>query len=226
MGMKFYKIALFGIIIGICILAFFYLNWGNSLPLSKKSTVPSDSVSISTNKSIIFSSAIQRPVNASLSRAIDVVSTFSKNPNLIITNFQTIVERDGCNSTLDVYHITTSEGIYRVNSKNDQLISVIYNTSLAKPLAKPLTQHQAIKISQTFLQEKFSNYSSNLSIPDSDARELVDHYQLVFPETCPLVNLMIDKKTGQVTEYSNWVAPPRGCMCWGDGSCSTIQNTC
>jgi hypothetical protein len=212
-----------GIIMGIWFLAFLYSNWGSALPLIKNDTIPSGSVLFSDNQSTIFSSDFQRDLNVSETRAINVVTTFSKNRGLVVSDFQTIIERDGCNSTMMVYNITTSKGIYRINSKNNQLISVAYNTSSVKHLTNPLERHQVIEISQAFLNEKFGNDST---IPDSDIRELVDHYQLIFPKTCPWIRLIIDKNTGQVTEYSNWVAQPRGCMCWGDGSCSTIQNSC
>jgi hypothetical protein len=215
-----------GIIMGIWFLAFLYSNWGTALPLIKNDTISSSPVEFSNNQSTIFSTDFKRMLNVNETRAMNVVTTFSKKRDLVVSDFQTMIERDGCNSTMMVYHITTSDGIYRINSENNQIISVEYNPTLGKPLKNPLSQHQAIEISQAFLQEKFGNDSRNLTIPDSDARELADEYQLVFPATCPWVSLMIDKKTGQVTEYSNWVAQPRGCMCWGDGSCSTMQNSC
>lgn len=212
-----------GIIIGIWFLAFLYLNLGSALPLIKNDTNPSSPVIFSDNQSTFFSTDFQRTLNVNETRAMNVVTTFSKNPDLVVSDFQTLVERDGCNSTMEVYHITTSEGIYRINSKNSQLISMVYNTSSVKPLTNPLERHQVIEISQAFLQEKFGD---NSTIPDSDARELVDHYQVVFPDTCPWISLIIDKNTGQVTEYSNWVAEPSGCMCWGDGLCYTTQGYC
>lgn len=212
-----------GIIIGIWFLAFLYSNLGSALPLIKNETIPSSPVVFSDNQSIIFSTDFQRTFNVNETRAMNVVTAFSKNPDLVVSDFQTMIERDGCNSTMVVYNITTSDGIYRINSKNDQLISVAYNTSSVKHPTDPPDRHQVIEISQAFLQEKFGNYST---IPDSDARELVDHYQVLFPATCARVSLIVDKKTGQVTEYSNWVARPRICLCWEDGACSTIQNSC
>jgi hypothetical protein len=186
----------------------------NSSALHEDSAVMTQSINSPT--------ATQKTFNVSFSKAISVVTIFSGNPDLVVSDVQVVIERDGCNATMELYKITTNEGIYRVNAKNYQLIGVNYNSSSAKPLAKPLEQHQIIEISQAFLQQKFGNNASNLSIPDSDARELVDHYQLVFPATCPWVSLIIDKNTGQVTEYSNWPARPRVCLCWSDGFCSTL----
>jgi hypothetical protein len=228
MDLKINQKILFGISIGICILIFFCLNWGNSVPLIKNNTDSRNPALVSFNRTITLSTEIQKINNVSISRAIGVVANFSSYPNLIVSDIQMVNESDGCNGIMRVYNITTNEGIYQINSNNYQLISVAYNTSLAKPLTKSLELHQIVEISQSFLQEKFGNYSSNLSIPDSDAHELFDqyHYQIIFPDPCPWISLTVDKNTGQVTEYINWVAGPAGCVCWREGDCETVSNSC
>jgi hypothetical protein len=232
MDLKFNLKTLSIIIIGICILIFFCLNLGNSVPLIKNITAPQNTIPVSMNstahqnaapgsmnRSITFSTAVQKIVNVNVSRAIDVVTNFSRSPDLVVSDFQMIDEKTGCKDTMRVYHITTNEGVYRINSKNDQLITVNYNLSSESPLKNPLERSQLVEISQTFIQEEFGN-SLNLTIDDSDfSQPSPAYYELLFPVSNSTADLFIDNKTGYVMEFANVNALPAICFCLSADFC-------
>lgn len=146
--------------------------------------------------------------------AVDTVRNFSANPDLLVTSSEPVDEKGGeYGGIYRIYHINTSEGMYRVDAGTGKIASVYYHQTKNSSGNGTLTFHQVIEKSHGYIDRKFGNHSVEYLASHVHITEQPGHFGVMFPVSNRLIRLDIDNQSGSVLNYYDYSAAYPICNC-------------
>ena len=140
--------------------------------------------------------------NIRITRAVDTVNAFSGNPELKIFSSEPVDEKGGkYGGIFLIYHINTSEGLYRVDASTGEIASIYYHQDVISVCNETLTFNQMIKKSCDFIGKKYGNCSTDYLASQAHIIEMPGKYNVIYPIQNRRIGLDIDNRSGNILNF-------------------------